>query len=240
MGPFVRVLYGDISSGQLNEHFRKSRTRRYCPKGWPEEEIFHYVLGYHNAEFLRKYGFKRIKLVDELSEVHPLGVSHFYNKAFLLAKAAEDFSEFVAIDFDTKIRRTPDKKFWELLRSKEGLGGIQCPFVKYRRPQFPHRGLSYEKRSERRRYQIRGINTSFIHCTNPLILKSSLENFIPYNKMYGEKGDETVLLYTLEDLYGEMEQDELISNFDPLVAHVCGVGSGVLTREGKDIYFSHL
>jgi len=250
MIPIFRILYGNYDYGSGKRCVKLIReVKRSLQLEWAREEIIHLVLGEQNAETLKKYGAKRIELIDKNPSLSESKISHFYNKTSLILKAFDKYSdgEILVIDFDTICGKTPDQKMLDLLRSKKGKfnGTLQCPVVCYKMKiclAKKHGGLRVQGVHPLRQC----LNTSFVYCTDRTWLVDHLDYYTKYQKLGGGKrdtstvNDEAVLMYNLDMKYGIMFPDELVENFEPDVVELCrSINQAKAIKNKDNLYFSH-
>ena len=268
-GQFIRVLYGNIESGYIK--LKREVSNSLKNNDWAKNEVIHYVMGEWNYEFLKSLGALHVRLVDKRPTIQPEGYTHFWNKTYMIYYAMEvdGLEEIVFVDFDNLHRQPVDDRFWELLRNKGGRfnGSLQIPSVGYKKPICLEQRFGGFRIGGKHSFR-KGLNTSFVYCTDKSWIKDYLDEYEKYyvvrKNSHRGANDEHILMYYLDRTLDIPHIDDIISYFEPSVSYICrGLAGlidvnkdGVLHRPDmidwpdagnmipcpkiyKDIYFAH-
>jgi hypothetical protein len=98
----------------------------------PEVPVFEneivYVWGEDSQKILKDRGYETVLMTETVTEPRYSTIyDHFAHKLDVYVEAEKEFGEFLFLDWDVKIVKEIDERFWELVRSKS----LQCPIYGY-------------------------------------------------------------------------------------------------------------
>lgn len=226
----------------------KNEIKNSLKFDWARRDIVHYVLGKENANLLKQYGAKKIKIIDDNPNLVPNdGVNPLYNKVYLINEAMKDYDEILFLDFDTVPLKgvSPDNEMWEILRSKSGKynGDWQAPFVRRTRPFCMIKGGG-GYRDPKKDFIRKTLTTCMVYCKDRNWIQEWLDHFILYQEVNKENGfkvlgkhDEYIFMYYLDKEKGVMNEEQIVDAFEPEIVNVGRAYVDALKK--KKIYFKH-
>jgi hypothetical protein len=131
----IRALWGDNKT--LWEEVPSS----------PEWDEIVYVWGEENERKLQVMGYQtKLMCPTQTEPKYSTIYDHFAHKLDTYAAAEEDWGEFLFLDWDVKIVKEIDDRFWDLVRTKP----LQCPIYaypkEYERKIWEHVGSNPQKK----------------------------------------------------------------------------------------------
>lgn len=236
MAAIIRTIFGkEGNCARLWPEVAKSLAQP-----WARNDAYHYVVGKHHADFLTKCGAKRVVLVDEADSICPRNFGFLWMKAYLIHLAVLEHKEVLFLDFDAWCERTPDNEMWDILRSKKSLcdGQLQMMSCFYRRQH-------YGDWADRAGWPSRRwwLNTCCFYCSNQRWTQQWLQAYIELEEaglghLY-DSNDEGAMHYMIGRHFGIMPYQEVVNNFEMLVARLTARPTIESKQLNKTSYFWH-
>ena len=251
MVQFVRTLYGSTDIGLTSDVLGEVvRTFKSKHAKFNKEQIVYFTLGIKNTDRLAKLGAKHIVQVDKDHSVNPNGSFYDYNKLVLMIAAMESFESIIYMDFDVSYTKNfdPAKAIESVLQDAEKKKcGILMPSVAYKNPRYWWRGnngkTGRDKISGRK-----GVIGCFIFLQNyGSVFTNILDDYKEMMELWGHKickprhilGDEQVMMYRLEKIFGALPVGTMAEKFEPEIIQCSRSALNGLGYPSKDFMFTH-
>jgi hypothetical protein len=224
----VRVLFGNIlsnrrSMSELEACIEIDKTDIWDLFGG-QSNIYYFVCGNSNAEYLKSKGIKNIVILNENPFVEPVGISFWYNKTALIKKAFEMFgvkSEILYLDLDVKVIQKPDARTMFLLRQKMQTSGqhVLSPvrfYPKNRYPVLRRVPLVVDDENQTNPYNC------FVYCNDGDTISEILQCYDEMTRIYGPRGehfegcDEATTMYWFDKKNGLKTTQDIVNAFEPI------------------------
>lgn len=219
---FVRFLYGDVlSKSRLCKEVRCSFRR-----GNDDffKDIVRYVtMGSEATNFLASLGAKHIWQVDSEPLLRITGGHDYWHKLHLYHAAVQKYGEILYTDFDVVARpgmKLDARKIKRVVQSHKGLGRVfQAAVVGYHSRKFFWRprhstGAGFGLISARK-----GFMANLVYLASERLAERFLEYYeeLKLSSRRREIDDETVLTYSIDQMFGVMNLGQIAHNFEPQI-----------------------
>lgn len=229
----VRVLFGNLAD---NDNLTR-QVRATLKSEWCRTNIIHATASSSYRQLLESEGATRILDFTERYEDERASHPDRHAKPYLIRRVMDSHSEILFLDFDCRIHRRPDTNLWDRIREKGGRfsGELQAASVCYRRRSrlrvFPGGRVQRIRQC---------LNSSALYCADPAWIDKWLDAYTQLRELGVDltgKGDETPLLYSLENRFGVLTPETIARDFE-LAVHSLRRKS-LVRKDPASVYFSH-